>query len=110
MGVPGAFPPLAGRVPEILAAKDGKNYLIAVVLNGLQGEIMAKGQKYNGVMPSFAQLKDEEIAAVLTHIATQWGNKLPQGTNFTAADVKAARGTKLTPAQVAEMRKKLGLK
>ncbi|WP_448566480.1 cytochrome C-552, partial [Thermus sp.] len=73
-GIPGAFPPLAGHVAEILAKQGGREYLIKVLLWGLQGQIEVKGMKYNGVMPNYTQWKDEEIAAVLNHIATAWGD------------------------------------
>jgi mono/diheme cytochrome c family protein len=111
-GIPGAFPPLAGHVAEILAKQGGREYLIRVLLWGLQGQIEVRGMKYNGVMPGYAQLKDEEIAAVLNHIATAWGDdkKVKGFKPFTAAEVKALRDKKLTPQQVLEERKKLGLK
>lgn len=110
-GVPGAFPALAGRVPEMLAIKGGKDYLIQVLLFGLSGQISAKGQNYNGVMPSFGQLKDEEIAAVLNHVSTQWNNSLPQGVGaFTSQEVKLARAAKLSAQQVLEARTRLGIK
>lgn len=110
-GLPKVFPPLAGHVPEILAAKDGRAYLIDVLLWGLQGEITVKGEKYTGVMPAFNTLTDAQVADVLNHISSQWGNKLPAGQKaFTADEVKAARATKMTAAQVADARKKLGLK
>lgn len=110
-GVPGAFPPLAGHVPEILAAKGGRPYLIHVVLYGLQGQIRVKGQTYNGAMPGFAHLSDANVAAVLNHVSTSWGNKLPKGQKaFTAAEVKAQRAKKLTAQQVYQARQKLGLK
>ncbi len=110
-GIPGAFPPLAGNVQTILTAKGGRAYLIHVVLYGVQGPIKVKGQTYNGAMPGFAQLSDNQAAAVLNHVSTSWGNKLPKGQKaFTAAEVKAQRAKKLTPAQVAAERQKLGLK
>ncbi|WP_243093733.1 cytochrome C-552 [Thermus thalpophilus] len=111
-GIPGAFPPLAGHVAEILGKQGGREYLIKVILWGLQGQIEVKGMKYNGAMPAFNGLKDEEIAAVLNHIATAWGDdKKVQGFKpFTPAEVKALRDKKLTPQQVLEERKKLGLK
>jgi mono/diheme cytochrome c family protein len=111
-GIPGAFPPLAGHVADILSKAGGREYLIKVLLWGLQGQIEVKGMKYNGAMPGFAQLKDEEIAAVLTHIATAWGDdkKVKDFKPFTAAEVKALRDKKLTAQQVLEERKKLGLK
>ncbi|GAA5335581.1 MULTISPECIES: cytochrome C-552 [Thermus] len=111
-GIPGAFPPLASQMAEILAKQGGREYLIKVLLWGLQGPIEVKGMKYSGAMPAFGGLKDEEIAALLNHIATAWGDdkKVPGFKPFTAAEVKALRGKKLTPQQVLEERKKLGLK
>lgn len=111
-GLPGAFPPLAGHVSEILNLKGGREYLILVLLNGLQGQIEVKGMKYNGAMPAFGQLKDEEIAALLNHLATAWGDdkKVKDFKPFTAAEVKALRAKKLTAQQVLEERKKTGLK
>ena len=100
------------RATEILAKEGGREYLILVLLYGLQGQIEVKGMKYNGVMSSFAQLKDEEIAAVLNHIATAWGDakKVKGFKPFTAEEVKKLRAKKLTPQQVLAERKKLGLK
>ena len=111
-GIPGAFPPLAGHVAEILAKQGGREYLLRVLLWGLQCQIEVKGMNYNGVMPGFAQLKDEEIAAILNHIATAWGDdkKVKGFKPFTPAEVKALRDKKLTAQQVLEDRKKLGLK
>ena len=111
-GLPGAFPPLAGHVSEILNLKGGREYLILVLLYGLQGQIEVKGMKYSGVMPAYGGLKDEEIAALLNHISTAWGDnkKVKEFKTFTAEEVKALRTKKLTAQQVLEQRKKLGLK
>ncbi|GEM83040.1 c-type cytochrome [Meiothermus hypogaeus] len=110
-GIPGAFPPLAGHVPEILAARGGREWLIQVMLYGLQGQISVKGASYNGIMPGYGQLSNAEIAAVLTHIATQWGNALPAGqAAFTEAEVQAQRGKNLTAQQVLSTRQQLGLR
>ncbi|MGQ9735340.1 MAG: c-type cytochrome [Thermaceae bacterium] len=111
-GIPGAFPPLAGHVAEILNLEGGREYLIKSLLYGLQGPTVVKGMKYNGVMPAYGQLKDEEIAGLLNHIATAWGDdkKVKDFKPFTAAEVKAQRASKLTAQKVLEERKKLGLK
>ncbi|MCL4454370.1 MAG: cytochrome c [Deinococcus sp.] len=112
-GIPGVFPPLMGHLPEILSAKEGRSYLVQVLLYGLSGPISIKGQKYNGAMPAFGHLKDEQIAAVLNYVATSWGNDKSLAKDhkpFTAAEVAQLRQNKLTPAQLLELRAKLGLK
>jgi mono/diheme cytochrome c family protein len=86
-GVPGAFPPLAGS-----EWVNGKGDIpIAIVLHGLQGPITVKGQKYNGVMaPWGTTFNDDQIAAVVTYIRSQWGNKAPAVTKADVARVRAA--------------------
>ena len=93
-GVPGAFPPLAGNKAILGSDK----YVSDVLLYGLQGQINASGQNYNGVMPAWAAtLSDAEIAAVLTHIRSTWGNSAPA---VKADTVKTERATPLTVQQV----------
>lgn len=71
MGIPGAFPPLAGS--EWLLADPA--IAVSIVHDGLQGAIEVAGTSYAGVMPNFsANLSNDEIAAVLTHIRSEWGN------------------------------------
>jgi mono/diheme cytochrome c family protein len=71
-GVPGAFPPLAGS--NWVNGRD--TTLIQILLHGIQGTLTVNGASYNGTMPTFGtQLSDGEIAAVLTHVRSQWGNK-----------------------------------
>ncbi|TBH17293.1 c-type cytochrome [Thermus thermamylovorans] len=110
-GLPGAFPPLAGHVQEILAKKEGRAYLIQVVLFGLQGQIRVRGQTYSGVMPGWAaQLKDDQVAAILNHVATSFGNRLPPGQGpFTPQEVAQERAKRLTPDRVYALRRALGL-
>lgn len=70
-GVPGSFPPLAGS--EWVTGDPETP--IRIVLHGLQGTIEVKGTTYNNVMPEWgSKLSNEEIAAVLTHERTSWGN------------------------------------
>ena len=113
-GVPGAFPPLAKELPLIAAKGDaGRRYLIQVVLFGLQGPIVAQGKTYDSAMPPYGHLSDADVAAALNHALTAWGNDklLPKGFKpLTAEEVKALRSSKLTPQQVFENWKKLGLK
>ena len=75
LGVPGAFPPLAGS--ELLLGD--AEIPIKIVLHGLQGSVKVKGNTYNGVMPAWGtQLSDAEIAAVLTYARSSWGNSAPE--------------------------------
>lgn len=70
-GLPGVFPPLAGSE----WVTDKAELSIQVVLHGLEGEITVKGAKYKGQMPMFKdKLSDAEIAAVLSHIRSSFGN------------------------------------
>lgn len=112
-GAPGAFPPLVDHAPELYNAENGKTYLADLLLYGLQGEIDVGGQAYNGVMPAWAQLSDQEIADVLNYILTDWDNRalLPDDfTPYAAADVAAQRDAGLSAQQVLEARGGLGLK
>jgi mono/diheme cytochrome c family protein len=109
---PSSFPPHADHLPNVLAKEGGRQYLIKVLLNGLQGEIMVKGKAFNGIMPSWNSLKDEEIAAVLNHELTSWGNDelLPEDfVAFSSEEVAAERAKDLSAAEVYEIRQTLGL-
>jgi nitrite reductase (NO-forming) len=69
-GIASAFPPLAKS--DVLAKRDTKS-IIGIVKNGLTGEIVVNGEKYNGVMPALG-LSDDDIANVLTYVYSAWGN------------------------------------
>jgi mono/diheme cytochrome c family protein len=76
-GVPGQFPPLAGS--DIVQGGDKR--LVAIVLKGLQGPITVSGKPFTSaaVMPPWeAQLSPKKIAAVLSYIRQEWGNKAPE--------------------------------
>lgn len=85
MGMSGVFPPLKGNS----AVNDpNPTKQIHVVLHGLHGAVV-DGKKYTGVMPPFAgTLNDAEIAAVINHERSSWGNN---GKPVTAAQVGAER-------------------
>ena len=72
-GVPGAFPPLAGD--PVVTATDPKGQ-IGIVLHGLHGAKI-KGTAYASQMPPFPQLSDNDIAAIIDHERTSWGNAAP---------------------------------
>src|SRR5690606_19542645 len=84
-GMPGVFPPLAGNKRFL----EDRARTLDVVINGVSGPLEVDGVKYNNAMPPMGHVKDEELAAALTHASTAWGNK---GKIYTAADVAKARG------------------
>ena len=109
-GLPGAFPPLAGHVPQLLAAEGGRDYVVHVLLYGMQGPITVDGKNYNGAMPSWAHLSDAELAAVIDYVSTSWGDEFPSGQqSFTAADFETARAKELTAQEVHDLRQQLNL-
>lgn len=72
-GVPGTFPPLAGD--PIVNGSDGDAH-VKIVLKGLSGKTIG-GTHYGAQMPPFSQLSDAQIAAVIDHERTSWGNRGP---------------------------------
>ena len=83
-GMPGAFPPLAGS--DYLLGDPAR--AVGVVVNGLQGEVVVNGNKFNSVMPAMVQLSDQQIADALTYAMNSWGNSAGP---VTVAQVAAER-------------------
>jgi cytochrome c oxidase cbb3-type subunit 2 len=85
-GTPGLYPALKGS-PRVVN-RDFTGH-VQVVLHGLSGETIA-GKTYSGKMPPFADiLTDEEIAAVVLHERSSWGNQAPAPS---PDDVRKIRG------------------
>jgi ubiquinol-cytochrome c reductase cytochrome b subunit len=86
-GTPNVGPPLAGN-PDVTG--DPKK-IVGIVLNGLSGQTI-QGKTYAAQMPPWkGQLKNKEIADVITYIRNAWGNK---ASAVTEADVAKAAGAK----------------
>ncbi len=81
----GPYPLLAGN-PDVNAADSAG--LIQTVLNGRTGPITVNGTQYGGNMPSWRELSDADIAAVLTYVRSAWHNSAPA---VSADQVAAAR-------------------
>lgn len=86
-GLPNVFPPLAGS--DYL--NQNKERAIGSVINGLQQPITVNGKSYNGIMPP-QNLNDEQVAAVLTYVYSQWGNS---GKVVTKEEVSRQRSKKV---------------
>lgn len=99
-GLTGAFPPLAGSE---YATAANPSVPIQIVIRGMQGSVTVKGVQYNGVMPPYGlgiEMSDDEVAAVLTHVRSSWGNNAPAITPQEVAAVRAQAAGK--PAVTAE--------
>jgi mono/diheme cytochrome c family protein len=101
-GMPGAFPPLAGS--EWVTGPASRP--IAIVMHGLQGEITVKGTKYNSMMMAYGTgvpMNDDEIAAVVTYIRSNFGNSASAVTAADVAAVRTATAGRTTPLVVADL-------
>lgn len=73
LGVAGVFPPVAASEWVL----GDEKILANILLHGINGEMVVKGNTYKGAMPAWNMLSDDEIAAVLTYIRSDWGNAAP---------------------------------
>jgi len=106
MGVPGAFPPLAGSE----WANGSQERTIRIVLHGLGGEVKVGSTTFNGVMPSFGKVpnggfnwRDDQIAAVLTYIRQEWGNKAGPITPEQVTAIRTQEAARAKPWTAAEL-------
>ncbi|MDQ2817508.1 MAG: cytochrome c [Candidatus Eremiobacteraeota bacterium] len=83
-GVADTFPALAG---DPVVTDNNPRQHVVTLLKGLQGKVIA-GKSFAAAMPSFSQLSDQDIAAIVDHERTSWGNHAPI---ITPGDVKRAR-------------------
>lgn len=72
-GVPGSFPPLAGS-PIVLGPPETP---VRIVMHGLHDNVTVLGATYNGEMPSWDKMTDDQLAAVLTYVRNSFGNSAP---------------------------------
>ncbi len=84
-GKPPSFPPLAET--EWIELPD--RALALIVLHGLRGEIEVAGRTYSGYMPPMQHIDDEDIAAIIGFMTSQWAS---ESSALSAADVAGLRG------------------
>ena len=90
-GVTGQFPPLL----ETEWVTGDKGRLIRIILGGISGEIEVDGVVYSGAMPPWGDfLSDTDVAAILTHVRTSWGNEASPISAEEVARVRAATEAK----------------
>ncbi len=110
LGLPDTFPPLAGHATEVLASPGGRDYMIRLVLFGLEGEITVHGKRFSSAMPPLAEaLDDAQLAAALNHAVYSWDNDKTQPPGFApfqASEIAAARASPMTGVDVFALREK----
>ena len=84
-GVANAYPPLAGNRAVTMAATEN---LVQMVLGGGFAPATTGNPRPFGMPPFVLVLNDSEVAAVITHIRTSWGN---QASDITAREVNGIR-------------------
>ncbi len=100
-GVPGVFPPLAGS--EFVIGDSAR--LVRLVLHGLTGPVTVAGATFNGAMPAWKdQLRDAEIAAVLTYVRASFGNHAAGVSAALVVAQRSATAGRAMPWTAAELR------
>ncbi|MEY3612879.1 MAG: hypothetical protein RJB14_2601 [Pseudomonadota bacterium] len=84
-----AYPALAGNRAVLL--NDPTN-LVQLVLYGGYGPATQGHPRPFGMPPAVLDLQDRDIAAVLTHLRTQWGNQASEVTPLQVNRIRAAQG------------------
>lgn len=84
-----AYPALAGNRAVLLPEPTN---LVQTVLYGGFGPATAGHPRPFGMPPAVLELDDKDIAAVLTHLRTQWGNQASEVTPLQVNRIRAAQG------------------
>ena len=84
-----AYPALAGNRAVLL--KDPTN-LVQLVLYGGYGPATKGHPRPFGMPPAVLELQDRDIAAVLTHLRSRWGNQASEVTPLQVNRIRAAQG------------------
>lgn len=88
-GVPGAYPPLAGNRAVTMASTDN---LVQMVLNGGFPPATAGNPRPFGMPPFVLVLDDGEVADVISHVRTAWGNQAGAVTPQEVNRIRANQG------------------
>ena len=105
-GAVGLAPPLAGTLGGRLASDAGRRYVGGVIFAGLAGKLESKGVVYNGIMPSWQALPDDDLAAVTNYVVSTFNAaETPVGhREFAAAEFAAKRSAKPTAKELRALR------
>jgi mono/diheme cytochrome c family protein len=88
-GVPGAYPPLAGNRAVTLPATAN---LVQVVLGGGFAPATAGNPRPYGMPPYATVLSDADVAAVISHVRSAWGNAAGSVSEFAVSQQRGSTG------------------
>ncbi|MEO5660904.1 MAG: cytochrome c [Polaromonas sp.] len=88
-GVANAYPPLAGNRAVTLPTAEN---LVQIVLNGGFAPATTGNPRPFGMPPFVLVLTDSEVAALISHIRTSWGNRASPVTPMEVNRVRAHQG------------------
>jgi mono/diheme cytochrome c family protein len=88
-GVPGAYPALAGNRAVTLQVTAN---LVQVVLGGGFAPATAANPRPFGMPPYATVLSDADVAAVISHIRSSWGNRAATVAEFTVSQERGSTG------------------
>lgn len=104
-GIPQMYPPL--QQTEWTEGDAGR--LIRLVLHGMSGPIEVNGESYNGVMPPHRHLSDDQVAAVLSFIRTNFGNTAERVSAEDVQSVREATADRRRPWRADELEDQTGI-
>ncbi|MES2910922.1 MAG: cytochrome c [Pseudomonadota bacterium] len=88
-GVPNAYPPLAANRAVLMQQTVN---LVQIVLNGGYAPATAGNPRPFGMPPFVLVMDDTDVAAVLTHIRSSWGNKASAVSPLEVNRIRASSG------------------
>jgi mono/diheme cytochrome c family protein len=83
LGIANVNPALSGKT-----VTGDKSKLVVIIINGQNTHEEMNGKMYQNTMPPNSEIKDQEIADVLTYIRNSFGNK---ASSVKLSEVKSAR-------------------
>ena len=106
LGLPGAFPPLAGSE----YVNENPRRMIAILSKGLQGALTVKGTTYNNIMMALEMQfpiykEDAKLADVANYVRNSFGNTAQEPiTPELVADVRKEFASRTTPWTEADLK------
>ena len=101
-GTPGLAPRIAGTLGKRASSEAGRAYLAQLLIDGMAGPIVVSGERFNGAMPGFSTLGNEDIQALLAYVIGTLNDSAAASVDLAA--IETARKRKLPPNEVRRLR------